>query len=185
MTTLQELYPDEYIVESEIAEKKKSKKRGRAKKSKSQGVDVVIEDPEVEIYKSRIEVVVKGGKSEHYFDKQLLLDDVEKLNNEEIKELYVIYETKRGGEITKSLGNTLINILTHVAGELVKLQSTYELDTKQLNDELNENELLKESLNECACESYHMFGGWLVPITVGASVMKNLKRKETEIIITP
>ena len=99
--------------------------------------------------------------------------------------MYTIYETKRGGEITKSLGNTMINILTHVADELVKLQSTYELDTKQLNDELNENELLKESLNECACESYHMFGGWLVPITVGASVMKNIKKKEAEIIITP
>ena len=65
MTTLQELYPDEYKPESEVAEKKKSK-RGRPKKPK--GVDVVdrtgIEDPaepQVEIYKSRIEAVVKGG----------------------------------------------------------------------------------------------------------------------------
>ena len=46
--------------------------------------------------------------------------------------MYSIYETKRGSEVTKSLGNTMINILTHVADELVKLQTTYELDTKQL-----------------------------------------------------
>ena len=114
------------------------------------------------------------------------LDSIEKLNNEEIKELYAIYETKRGSEVTKSLGNTMINILTHVADELVKLQSTYELDSKQLSDELNDNELLKESLNEYACESYHMLGGWLVPITVGGSIIRNLKRKpKEEIIITP
>ena len=154
------------------------------------GVDVVdrtgIEDPEeAEMYRSRIEAIVKGGKSEHYFGKQILLETVEKLNNEEIKEMYTVYESKRGSEITNSLGNTMINILTHVAGELVKLQSTYELDTKQLTHELNENELLKESLNEYACESYHMLGGWLVPITVGASVMRNIKRKQEEIIITP
>ena len=99
--------------------------------------------------------------------------------------MYSIYETKRGSEVTKSLGNTMINILTHVADELVKLQTTYELDTKQLSHELNENELLHESLNEYACESYHMLGGWLVPITVGASIVRNLKKKQEEIIITP
>ena len=189
MSTLQELYPDEYKPEEEIVEKKK--KRGRPKK---QGVDVIdrtgiedplASDPQVELYRSRIEIVVKGGKSEHYFGKQILLDNIEKLNNEEIKEMYSIYETKRGNEVTKSLGNTMINILTHVADELVKLQTTYELDTKQLSDELNDNELLKESLNEYACESYHMLGSWLVPVTVGASIVRNLKKKQVEIIITP
>ena len=68
-------------------------------------------DPQLEMYRSRIEGIVKGGNSEHYFNKQILLDTVEKLNNEEIKELYTIYETKRGSEVTKSLGNTMIKYI--------------------------------------------------------------------------
>ncbi|CAC5369810.1 unnamed protein product [Mytilus coruscus] len=65
--------------------------------------------------RERLSSVVAGGSSKQYLGKELQLSDIDKMTTEQINKLYCKYEARLGASMTKTLGNSFINL--YVMGE--------------------------------------------------------------------
>ncbi|CAC5410006.1 unnamed protein product [Mytilus coruscus] len=60
--------------------------------------------------RERLSSVVAGGSSKQYLGKELQLSDIDKMTTEQINKLYCKYEARLGASMTKTLGNSFINL---------------------------------------------------------------------------
>ena len=102
------------------------------------------------------------GNSKVYLGKNYTEKKLNKLSQEEINKLFVVYENNLSAQMTKSLGKSIINIYSTVACSLLKIENP-----KELSDDLESDPFLNKALQRFTCNLYYRFGSLLAPVSVG------------------
>jgi hypothetical protein len=119
--------------------------------------------------KQRLSALISGGKSIQYFGKDITLSQLDELPNEQILKLYNIYESRLGTSMTKTLGNTILNMYAVLAGKVLPIPE--ENHTKLVSD-LEDDPFVEHALTSTCCELYFRFGAFLAPITAMITTIK-------------
>jgi hypothetical protein len=123
--------------------------------------------------RNRLSAIIVGGNSKKYLGKELKLSDIDSMETEQIKKLYCKYEARLGAIMTKTLGNTFINL--YVMGILKYFNIPNPSDLIQ---DLEEDPFVNQALNNTCCELYYRFGMYLAPFTAMLTTVKHIKREE-------
>ena len=123
--------------------------------------------------RNRLSAIIVGGNSKKYLGKELKLSDIDSMESEQIKKLYCKYEARLGAIMTKTLGNTFINL--YVMGVLKYFNIQNPLDLIQ---DLEEDPFVNQALNNTCCELYYRFGMYLAPFTAMLTTVKHIKKEE-------
>ena len=60
--------------------------------------------------RERLSAIVAGGGSRQYLGRDLQLSDIDGMTPQEVDKLYCRYEARLGASMTKTLGNSFINL---------------------------------------------------------------------------
>ena len=111
--------------------------------------------------KQKLLECVVCGNSKLYLDKNYTEEQINKLKPEEIDKLFTLFESKLAGQITKSLGKTIIGMYSKMFCTALGLEKEDVLNTNLENDPF-----LNSALQRATCELYYRFGYSLAPVTV-------------------
>ena len=108
---------------------------------------------------------VLAGNSKLYLGKVYTEEQLTKLNEEEVENLFNIYEAKLSGEMVKSLGRLVINMYS--VGACSALGITNQDNQDALSKDLENDPFLNPALQRFTCELYYRFESFLAPLSVG------------------
>ncbi|CAC5414946.1 unnamed protein product [Mytilus coruscus] len=92
--------------------------------------------------RERLSSVVAGGNSKQYLGKELQLSDIDKMTPEQIDKLYCKYEARLGASMTKTLGNSFINLYVMGVSKYFKV-----VDPPKLIQDLKEDPFSQSRFN--------------------------------------
>jgi len=122
--------------------------------------------------KDRLSAIVAGGGSKQYLGRDLQLTDIDSMSNEEINKLYCRYEARLGASMTKTLGNSFINLYAMGVSRFFKVD-----DPPKLISELEEDPFINHALTSACCELYYRYGMYLAPLTAMLTTVKHIDFK--------
>lgn len=126
--------------------------------------------------RDRLSAIVAGGNSKKYLGKEFQLSNIDSMKSEQIKKLYCKYEARLGASMTKTLGNTFINL--YVMGVLKYFNV---INPPQLVQDLEEDPFVNQALTSTCCELYYRFGMYLAPFTAMLTTARHIEgRREDE-----
>jgi hypothetical protein len=126
-----------------------------------------------EIKRERLSSIVAGGGSKQYLGKDLQISDIDKMTLEEINKLYYRYEARLGGSMTKTLGNSFINLYVLGVSKYFNI-----IDPPKLIQNLEEDPFLNHALTSLCCELYYRFGMYIAPFTAMLTTAKHIDFSE-------
>ena len=91
------------------------------------------------------------------------------MSSEQINKLYSRYEARLGASMTKTLGNSFINLYVMGISQYFKV-----IDPPKLIEELEEDPFVDHALTTACCELYYRFGMFIAPFTAGLTTMKHV-----------
>ena len=89
-------------------------------------------------------------------------DQLAKLSEEEVENLFNNYEAKLSGQIVHSLGHSIINM--YLMGACAALGIS---NQDALSEDLENDPFLNSALQRATCELYYRFSSFLAPLNVG------------------
>ena len=104
------------------------------------------ETPEYDIimsYKRHLETLVVTGRCKEFLGKHLTLDDLDKMNSDEIKKWYNLYVAAQGSKLTNHLNHTLIKAYSKTCSHFFNID-----DEDKLVEDLNNDFLLRNELSK-------------------------------------
>ena len=110
--------------------------------------------------RERLSAIVAGGGSRQYLGREVQLSDIDKMSTKEIDKLYCRYEARLGASMTKTLGNSFINL--YVMGVARYFNVT---NPPKLIEDLEEDPFINHALTSICCELYYKYGMYLAPFT--------------------
>jgi len=122
-----------------------------------------------ETQRERLATIVAGGQSKQYLGKELCVEEIESLNDEEINKLYARYEAKLGAAMTKTLGRAILQLYTTAASRFLPIPPE---NRPLLIDDLESDPFVNHALNSSACELYYRYGKFLAPVTAVLTTIK-------------
>lgn len=122
-----------------------------------------------EIKRERLLAVIAGGGSKLYLGKELQISDIESMNDEQINSLYRRYEARLGANMTKTLGNTFINLYVMCVSKYFNIAKPPELI-----QDLQEDPFINHALTTTCCELYYKYGMYLAPFTAFLTTAKHI-----------
>ena len=97
-----------------------------------------------------------------YLGKAYKVEQLAKLNEEEVEKLFNHYEAKLSGQMVKSLGHSIINMYSMGACAVLGISNQ-----EALSEDLENDPFLNSALQRFTCELYYKFGSFLAPLSVG------------------
>ena len=94
------------------------------------------------------------------------------MSNEEINKLYCRYEARLGASMTKTLGNSFINLYAMGVSRFYKVNNP-----PKLISELEEDPFINHALTSACCELYYRYGMYLAPLTAMLTTAKHIDFK--------
>jgi hypothetical protein len=130
-----------------------------------------------ETKRERLSAIVAGGGSKQYLGKDLQISDIDTMSIEQINKLYCRYEARLGASMTKTLGNTFINLYVLAASKYLNIT-----DPPKLIQDLEEDPFINHALTSVCCELYYKYGMYLAPFTALLTTTKhiNFNNEKTE-----
>lgn len=122
-----------------------------------------------EVKSERLSAIIAGGKSKQYLGKDLQTSDIDTMSPEQINKLYGRYEARLGASMTKTLGNSFINLYVMGVSKYFKV-----IDPSKLIEELEEDPFVNHALTGTCCELYYRFGMFMAPLTAGLTTLKHV-----------
>ena len=116
-----------------------------------------------------LEAIILSGRGKMFLGVNYTPEDIEKMNSEEINQLYNKYRAVFGGRMAKSLGKTLINLYTKLVAAWLPIESEEELKTS-----LESDLVVNNSIGDFASKLYGQFGGYLAPIITAVITANNI-----------
>ena len=120
--------------------------------------------------RERLSSVVAGGKSKQYLGRELQMSDIDKMTTEQINKLYCKYEARLGASMTKTLGNSFINLYVMGVSKYFKV-----VDSPKLMQDLEEDPFINNALNNTCCELYYRYGMYLAPFTAMLTTARHIE----------
>ena len=120
--------------------------------------------------RERLSAVVAGGSSKQYLGKELQLSDIDKMTTEQINKLYCKYEARLGASMTKTLGNSFINLYVMGVSKFFKV-----VNPPILIQDLEEDPFINNALTNTCCELYYRYGMYLAPFTAILTTARHIE----------
>ena len=108
--------------------------------------------PQSDIKRQKLLKCILTGNSKLY------LEQLAKLNEEEVEKLFNNYEAKLSGQMVKFLGRSIINMYSMGACVVLKITNQ-----EALSEHLENNPFLTSALQRFTCELYYRFSSFLAP----------------------
>lgn len=138
-----------------------------------------IENNEInETKRERLSAIVAGGGSKQYLGKDLQMSDIDTMTPEQINKLYCRYEARLGASMTKTLGNSFINLYVMGVSKYFNV-----VNPPKLIQDLEEDPFINHALTSTCCELYYRYGMYLAPFTAMLTTTKHInfvEDKESE-----
>ena len=126
-------------------------------------------DVEGDTKRERLSAIIAGGRGKQYIGRDLQISDIDAMTNEEVNKLYCRYEARLGASMTKTLGNSFINL--YVMGVSNYFNVT---NPPKLIEDLEEDPFINHALTTACCELYYKYGMYLAPFTAMLTTAKNI-----------
>ena len=120
------------------------------------------ESPQLHLKYQQLLECVLTGNSKLYLGKVYTEEQLTKLNEEEVENLFNNYEAKLAGQMVKSLGCSIINMYSMGACSALGISNQ-----DALTEDLENDPFLNSALQRFTCELYYRFSSLLAPLSVG------------------
>ena len=120
------------------------------------------ESPQSDTKRQKFLECVLTGNSKLYLGKVYTEDQLAKLSEEEVDNLFNNYEAKLSGQMVHSLGRLIINMYS--MGACAALGIT---NQDALSEDLENDPFLNSALQRFTCELYYRFGSFLALLSIG------------------
>lgn len=144
--------------------------------------DIAVEqkDENEDTNRERLSAIVAGGGSKQYLGRDLQLSDIDGMSTEHINKLYCRYEARLGASMTKTLGNSFINLYVMGVSKYFNV-----VDSPKLIEDLEEDPFINHALTNACCELYYKYGMYLAPFTAMLTTARHInfnKKKNIDTI---
>ena len=147
-------------LEENVANESKPK-RTRKKKVETLPIITEEENEDVTEKKNRLVTCVLSGNSKQYLGKEYTEQQIREMDSNAINILSTKYESYLSGQMTKSLGKSLINLYSNIACGILGISNQ-----QDLNNDLENDPFLNTALQRFTCDMYYRFGALLAPASV-------------------
>ena len=137
--------------------------------SEAQIVEVQNVEAEVSVKKERMIAFINCGSGVEYLGSNISVSRIEKMNSNEINELYLKYERRLGSFMAKSLGKYFLETLSVLALHVLPIRVD---NQKPLLCDLEKDPFIGTALNGICCSLFHKYGMFLAPITGALTTLK-------------
>ena len=120
------------------------------------------ETPQSDTKRQKLLECVLTRNSKLYLGKFYTEEQLAKLSEEEVEQLFNNYEAKLSGQMVKSLDKSIINMYSIGACSALGITNQY-----VLSEDLENDPFLNSALQRFTCELYYRFGSFLAPLSVG------------------
>ena len=114
-------------------------------------------------HRDRLVVLAAGGQLGKHTAEQ-----VDAMDDTEIEKIYAQYETRLGAQMTKTLGQSALQLYAMVAGKVLPIT-----DESLLVQDLENDPFVQHALSSAACELYYRFGMYLAPLTAALTTARH------------
>ena len=101
-----------------------------------------------------------GGGRKQYLGRELQLSDIDNMAPQEVDKLYCRYEARLGESMTKTLGNSFINLYIMSVSKYLNV-----INPSKLIEDQEEDPFINHEMTSVCCELYHKYGMYLAPFT--------------------
>lgn len=122
-----------------------------------------------ETKRERLSAIVADGGSKQYLGKDLQMSDIDTMTPEQINKLYCRYEARLGASMTKTLGNSFINLYVMGVSRYFNV-----VNPPKLIQDLEEDPFINHALTSTCCELYYRYGMYLAPFTAMLTTTKHI-----------
>ena len=126
-------------------------------------------DDHEDIKRERLSAIVAGGGSKQYLGKDLQMSDIDTMTPEQINKLYCRYEARLGASMTKTLGNSFINLYVMGVSKYFNV-----VNPPKLIQDLEEDPFINHALTRTCCELYYRYGMYLAPFTAMLTTARHI-----------
>ena len=130
---------------------------------------------ETENLRERLIGVALAGKSKEYLGKSITSDEIESLDQKELRKLYVRYEPHIGGVVTNTMKKPIVTASINLV-ELFLPKNVVIVNREGLEESLNGDPFIDLSLSKWTCSLYHRFGHLLTPVKAVLLGSNHLKK---------
>ena len=116
--------------------------------------------------RDKLAIIAAGGQAKKYLGKSLSVEEIDNMDDDEVRKLHTRYEARLGGCMTKTLGKAALQLYTTLATKLPPE------NRQPLMEDLESDLIVDRVLNRTACELYYRYGNLLAPITVALTTAK-------------
>ena len=135
----------------------------------SASVPAVPQPATVSEQRDKLAIIAAGGQARKYLGKSLSVEEIDKMDDDEVRKIYTRYEARLGVCITKTLGKAALQLYTTLATMFLPLPPE---NQQPLMEDLESDLIVDRVLNRTACELYYRYGNLLAPITVALTTAK-------------
>ena len=97
------------------------------------------------------------------------VEEIDKIDDDEVRKLYTRYEARLGVCMTKTLGKAVLQLYTTVATMFLPIPPE---NRQPLMEDLESDPFVGHALTSTACELYYRYGKLLAPITAALTTAK-------------
>ena len=126
-------------------------------------------DEKQDIKRERLSAIVAGGGSKQYLGKELQISDIDNMTPEQINKLYCQYKVRFGASMTKTLGNSFINLYVMGVSKYFNV-----ISPPKLIEDLEEDHFINHALTSACCELYYQYGMYLAPFTAMLTIVRHI-----------
>ena len=119
--------------------------------------------------RDKLAIIAAGGQARKYLGKSLSLEEIDNMDDDEVRKIYTRYEARLGVCMTKTLGKAALQLYTILATMFLPLPPK---NQQPLMEDLESDLIVDRVLNRTACELYYRYGNLLAPITVALTTAK-------------
>ena len=134
--------------------------------------DAPLEEERVQKYRERLTAIAAGGQARQYGlvvrGKTFTADQIDTLDNIEIKKMYASYEARLGAAMTKTLGSAALQLYAGLAAMFLPIENQ-----PGLIADLEGDPFVGHALSNATCELYHRYGMFLAPLTAALTTLKH------------
>ena len=119
--------------------------------------------------RDRLAIIAAGGQARKYLGKSLSVEEIDKMDDDEVRKIYNRYEARLGVCMTKTLGKAALQLYTTMATMFLPIPPE---NRQPLMEDLESDLIVDRVLNSTACELYYRYENLLAPIIVALTTAK-------------
>ena len=129
--------------------------------------------------RDRLAALAAGGQARQYLGKNLSTDQIDEMSEDEVGRLYSRYEARLGATMTKTLGQSFLELYAIAAGTVLPIPME---NKSRLITDLEEDPFVSNALNSFTCELYHRYGMFLAPLTTALTTYRHCQFEQKAVV---